>query len=665
MNILVLNYEYPPLGGGASPVSRDISIQLQQRGHQVTVLTMGYKDLPEYEEMQGIKIYRLKCLRSKKNVCKPWEQFTYLLAVRRFMKKHMVKNNYDVCHAHFIIPTGEAAKWISEKYHIPYTITAHGSDVEGHNQKISMKVMHRLLRNSWRKIVRMSSGVVAPSQYLLDLMNKNFQWDNYIYIPNGIEWKKYYRESGSEKKEKRILIMGRLQKFKDVQIILKALANVDLGEWNVDVLGDGPYREELEKLAEDLDLTERVCFHGWIDNGTEEQMEYLRKASMYISASQFENCPMSVIEATAAGCCPILSDIPAHRQLIATDESYFEKGNVEELAGKIRKFIKIIENKAYKEIDVSHYDWDYIMPQYERVFQTACEKRLWVTIDTEMDADVHWRKTWPPQYSSVIKGIPEIFRPIWEQYDVHPVYFVSPEVLYSEECCEVLRDEIGRGAIIGAHLHPEYIEPEACWGEGIEKIKPQFPNSACPTITEYQKIENLTHLIEEKLKVKPVWYRAARFGADLDTIISLKKLGYEYDSSVTPSIDWTTKEGSDHSKAPENPYRISENNYYEKGDSPITEFPVTISGKRWGVIGKLLPDNWLFYRWLRPTHMTYLEMKKMLRSLSGRNSLVMMFHSMEIMIGKTPYVRNKWMQNYFLWRLRKILTYAKRRGYKL
>ena len=63
MNILVLNYEFPPLGGGASPVSRDISIQLQKRGHQVTVLTMGYRDLPEYEEMQGIKIYRLKCLR--------------------------------------------------------------------------------------------------------------------------------------------------------------------------------------------------------------------------------------------------------------------------------------------------------------------------------------------------------------------------------------------------------------------------------------------------------------------------------------------------------------------------------------------------------------------------------------------------------------------------
>lgn len=45
MRILVLNYEYPPLGGGAAPVSRDISIQLAKRGHDVTIVTMGFHGL--------------------------------------------------------------------------------------------------------------------------------------------------------------------------------------------------------------------------------------------------------------------------------------------------------------------------------------------------------------------------------------------------------------------------------------------------------------------------------------------------------------------------------------------------------------------------------------------------------------------------------------------
>lgn len=291
------------------------------------------------------------------------------------------------------------------------------------------------------------------------------------------------------------------------------------------------------------------------------------------------------------------------------------------------------------------------------------KKHLWVTIDTEMDADIHWRKVWPPEYSSVCEGIPRLLRPIWNQYHVCPIYFVSPEVLYSDECCEILREEIKFGAIIGAHLHPEYIAPDSQWGENIGRIVPQFPNSACSTETERKKIENLTDLITEKLGVRPIWYRAARFGADLDTIHSLESLGYLYDSSVTPNIDWTDKGGPDHKLAPLEAYSVSGDNLYEEGDSGITEMPVTILGKRFGILGKLLPDHWLFYCWLRPTHMTYSEMRRVVNQLQEQKELVMMFHSMEIMVNKTPYVRAKWMQRYYLWRLRKILGYAMRRGY--
>ena len=293
------------------------------------------------------------------------------------------------------------------------------------------------------------------------------------------------------------------------------------------------------------------------------------------------------------------------------------------------------------------------------------KRNLWVSIDTEMDADIHWKKRWPPEYSSVCEGIPKLLRPIWDEYHVHPIYFVSPEILYSEACCSILKGEIAKGAIIGAHLHPEYIAPDSRWGEGIERIEPQFPNSACSVVEEKEKICNLTNLIKDKLGVRPIWYRAARFGDDLDTINSLKELGYQYDSSVTPNIDWTSKEGPNHSKAPLTSYQISVENFYQKGNSGVQEVPVTILGKRFGIMGKLFPNNWLFYRWLRPTHMTYLEMKHIISELSEQKELVMMFHSMEIMVNKTPYVRAKWMQRYFVWRLRKILSYAGSKGYLL
>ncbi len=286
-------------------------------------------------------------------------------------------------------------------------------------------------------------------------------------------------------------------------------------------------------------------------------------------------------------------------------------------------------------------------------------KKLFVTIDTEMDADPHWYKMWPPRFSSIYEGIPLFFRPLWDKYDVHPVYFLSPEILQDEKCCSILKDEISKGAVIGAHLHPEYIEPETIYTPGKKDKSYMFPCSQCSTGVEEAKIANLTRLISERLGVSPKWYRAARFGADEDTYKILDRYGYEHESSVTPGIDWSYCGGENYKDHPVDRYAIP--------GTLLTEHPVTILGKRWSVLGRLLPDNWLFYRWLRPTHMTYLGMRSVVREMLGRDSseLVMMFHSMEIMPNKAPYVRNKAMQKYYLWRLDHILAYAQRQGYEM
>lgn len=297
-------------------------------------------------------------------------------------------------------------------------------------------------------------------------------------------------------------------------------------------------------------------------------------------------------------------------------------------------------------------------------------KKIYVTLDTEMDNDTHWGKHYPPEYSSVIEGIPQMLRPIWDKYQVHPIYFVSPEVLYDERCVAALKGEVEKGAVIGAHLHPEYIHPDRIWGKEIENETAKYPCFDYSDEEEKEKLWNLTKLIQEKLGVTPIWYRAARFGADNKTIQILRELGYQYDSSVTPKINWKSKGGPDHSKAPVKAYRISRESLQKEacgGDdfSGIIEKPVTIYGKRWGCIGRILPDNWLFYRWLRPTHMTYQELKHIVWRMNkdGLDEGVMMFHSMEIMVNKTPYVRTRWMQKYYLWRLDKILKYASGNGY--
>ncbi|SFC74078.1 glycosyltransferase family 4 protein [Butyrivibrio sp. YAB3001] len=374
MNILVLNYEYPPLGGGAAPVSRDISEKLAEAGNKVTLVTMGFKGLPAFEIVNGVEIHRLKCWRSKKSSCMPWEQYTYIMAAKKFLSKELAKNSYDVCHTHFIIPTGEVSKWVHKKYNLPVVITAHGSDVEGYNSKKYMRIMHIFLRPFWKQIVNETYKVISPSKFLEELMLKAYNRpDEYFFIPNGIDVKKYsdLQKQGIPKK-KTVLLMGRMQKYKNMQTALMALSKLDLNGWEIKILGDGPYRPELEKLVEEKGLAKNVKFFGWVENGSKQQMDILAEASIYITASEFENCPMSVLETIAAGCYPLLSDIRAHRQLVPEEEFYFEPHDVDGLANKLSKYMAN-EPQAFN-YDLNRYDWKNVLSSYSKVLKEAAEK---------------------------------------------------------------------------------------------------------------------------------------------------------------------------------------------------------------------------------------------------------------------------------------------------
>lgn len=236
-------------------------------------------------------------------------------------------------------------------------------------------------------------------------------------------------------------------------------------------------------------------------------------------------------------------------------------------------------------------------------------------------------------------------------------------MVQNDSCCEVLKKEIQLGAEIGAHLHSEYIESEKKYEKSTGTISGEYPCYAYSTETELAKIENLTYLISKKLGVKPVSYRAARYGADMDTIKCLEKSDCKIDSSIPPEIDWSGQNGPDHSKALKQPYFTSTKDYYSEGNSKILEVPITISKKRFFYSG----DKWLFYRWLRPSHMTVMEMKILIKEFTRNYEqpvLTMMFHSMEIIPKKTPFVRTKIEQCLYLNRLEKIIRHLRTVGFQ-
>ena len=357
MKILMLNYEYPPLGGGGASVCRDMSEMMVKHGDEVSVVTMAFEGLPRREECNGVEIHRVACWRSKKSVCHPWEQLTYCLAAFRYIVKEMDIRQYDIVHCHFIIPTGLLALWLQKKYGIKFLVTAHGSDVLGHNNT-RFKYLYGIVKPLWISILKNASAITAPSKYLADKICETYPQANCLVVPNGI-FSDLYRV-GSRKKS--IVTVARLQKSKGIQDLIEACSQIDMSEWTVNILGDGPFKDELEALICKYKLQETIYLRGYIRGA--EHKRYLSEAGIYFSGSWFESFSLSVLEAMASQNIIIASHIEPHRQLMPEDCIYHSR---EELIEKLKKNMKRID--FVKEYDIEKYEWENIIHKYGQIYK--------------------------------------------------------------------------------------------------------------------------------------------------------------------------------------------------------------------------------------------------------------------------------------------------------
>jgi len=368
--ILILNYEFPPLGGGASPVSYEIAERLSKTGDfDIDVVTMGYKDLPKYEEINSnFRIHRVKCLRSKKELCHPWEQATYLISAWFKCNKLIKKEKYDICHCHFIIPTGVLALKLKKKFNLDYVVTSHGSDVPGHNTD-RFKFLHKFTGPILRKICKMAKSITVPSHFLKDLILKNIDHNinkKIIVLPSG---SKDFARNDIEK-ENIILSVGRMHEGKGFQYLIEAFKKIDSDDWKLYLVGNGPYKKILEKMAEG---DENIIFTGWIDNKGEKFIELINKAKVFSLLSAFESQGIVYLEAMSAGCSILASNINACKETASDDIGYLvQRDNVNKVELKLRRlmddktkldFFMNNSRKRYEE----KYNWDKIIEEYKKI----------------------------------------------------------------------------------------------------------------------------------------------------------------------------------------------------------------------------------------------------------------------------------------------------------
>lgn len=364
--ILVLNYEFPPLGGGASPVSYEIAHKLSLTGdYDIDVVTMGYKGLPKYEEVSSrFRIHRVPSIRSKKEICHPWEQLSYLFTgywkARQLIKKH----RYDVCHTHFIIPTGVISYFLKKQYNLPYVITAHGSDVPGFNTD-RFKLLHKFTGPFLRAIVHNSKVVVSPSQYLKNLILKNIDpncGNKLVVIPNGIDVTKFT----PQEKKKYIFSSGRLLSRKGFHYLIQAVSDVDFG-YEVHIAGDGPMMHELQNLA--MKSKTKVVLHGWLDNRGEEYKNLLEQSAIYVLASEKENASIALLEAMSAGCAMVTTNVSGCPETVGDAGLLVNPKKSIEIQAHLNTLIHnemLLKEYQVKSVARARevYDWKKVMERY-------------------------------------------------------------------------------------------------------------------------------------------------------------------------------------------------------------------------------------------------------------------------------------------------------------
>ena len=292
--ILCCSYEFPPLGGGGSHVVAGLAKHLASLGCSVDVVTMGAFDLPAREVVGDVRVHRLGRFRTRADVCYPPEMALHLLRANGYLSRMLARRRFAVNHTHFIFPDGVLAWRLKRRFGLRYVITAHGSDVPGYNPDRFVG-MHRWLSPIWQRVVRDADTIVCPSRQLERLVLAAAPRARTTVIPNGIEPSRFV---ANRERRPAILVVSRLFDRKGVQHLLEVLRERAY-PFDVHVVGDGPARSDLERLA--VTSKTPVRFWGWLDNGSEQLRDLFETSQIFVYPSIQENFPVALLEAMAAG----------------------------------------------------------------------------------------------------------------------------------------------------------------------------------------------------------------------------------------------------------------------------------------------------------------------------------------------------------------------------
>jgi hypothetical protein len=307
--------------------------------------------------------------------------------------------------------------------------------------------------------------------------------------------------------------------------------------------------------------------------------------------------------------------------------------------------------------------------------------KLVITIDTEED---NWGQ-YTPQGATLrnLQHVPAL-QALFDEFGAMPTYLITYPVATSKDGQSILSQIYRAGRCeIGAHCHPWNTPP---FNETLSRENSWLCN--LPSFLQLQKIRSLTEAIDESLGVRPLCFRAGRWGFSEEVARHLTTLGYKVDTSITPYIDWTEGNGPNFGSYSCSPFRYVKRNLSAgSSEDELLEIPATVGFLQGnasrcnrilrmtkgpilrhfrlsGILDRLSLVNKV---WLTPELCDASSMIRMAEVMRRRGCPIanLSFHSTTLVAGLTPFVTSIADESVFMSKIREFLLYAREAGLEM
>lgn len=336
LNLLMLNYEFPPIGGGAANAHYYLLKEYANINElKVDVLTSAPEPGFIKETFsENITIYKVGVHKKQLHYWRRVEVIEWLLKAGFHYRRMLRRRSFNLVHAFFGFPTG----WLCYRTagRLPYIISLRGSDVPGQHARLAID--YKLLGPIFKAIWTKASALVACSEGLKSRALRFLPSAAIDVIPNGVDLERFFPSKTPQlSDELRLITVGRLSVTKRVEVLIDAVEILIKRGYKVrfSIVGGGVAEQSLRKLIIEKNLVSFVELTGRVE--PEKMPDFYRGSDIYISATMQEGMSNAMLEAMASGLPVITTRCEGAEELITENGIIIEQAGAEPMAGAIKQ----------------------------------------------------------------------------------------------------------------------------------------------------------------------------------------------------------------------------------------------------------------------------------------------------------------------------------------